>query len=125
MSTYSALKHLHISFVSLSISFFVLRFFWRWTHSSRLHAYWVKVAPHLIDTGLLLSAIGMLVQVWGNPFALPWLRYKIILLCAYIILGSVALKRAQSRRGQILAFVFAMLCVAAMIALAIIKPTLF
>lgn len=125
MSTYSALKHLHISFVSLSISFFVLRFFWRWTHSSRLHAHWVKVAPHLIDTGLLLSAIGMLVQVWGNPLALPWLRYKIILLCAYIVLGSVALKRAKSRRGQILAFVFAMLCVAAMIALAIIKPTLF
>lgn len=125
MSTYSALKHLHISLVGLSISLFALRFFWRWTQSPRLHTRWVKVAPHLIDTGLLLSAIGMLVLVWGNPFALPWLRYKIILLCAYIVLGSVALKRAQSRRGQALAFALALLCLAAMVALAMFKPALF
>lgn len=125
MPLYSALKHLHISLVSLSIAFFMLRFFWRWTQSSRLQNRWVKIAPHLIDSLLLLSAIGMLKLVWGNPFALPWLRYKIILLCAYIVLGSVALKRAQSRRGQALAFTLALLCLAIMVTLAMYKPALF
>ncbi|MBI3713016.1 MAG: SirB2 family protein [Burkholderiales bacterium] len=125
MSFYSVLKHLHISLVSLSIALFVLRFFWRWTQSPHLQSRWVKLTPHLIDSLLLLSAIGMLIQVWGNPFALPWLRYKIILLCAYIALGSVALKRAQNRRGQALAFTFALLCLAAMVTLAMYKPALF
>lgn len=125
MQLYSALKQLHISLVSLSIALFVLRFFWRQTQSPRLQSTWIKVAPHLIDSLLLLSAIGMLVLVSLNPFSLAWLRYKIILLFAYIVLGSFALKRAQSRRAQAIAFALALLCVMAMVALALFKPTLF
>ncbi len=125
MPLYAALKHLHIGLVSLSIALFVLRFFWRWRASPRLQSRWIKITPHLVDTLLLLSAIGMLLLVWGNPFALLWLRYKIILLCAYIVLGSLALKRAQSRPGQALAFALALLCLAAMVTLALFKPALF
>ena len=125
MPLYAALKHLHIGLVSLSIALFVLRFFWRWRASPRLQSRWIKITPHLVDTLLLLSAIGMLLLVWGNPFALPWLRYKIILLCAYIVLGSLALKRAQSRPAQALAFALALLCLAAMVTLALFKPALF
>ena len=125
MPLYAALKHLHIGLVSLSIALFVLRFFWRWRASPCLQSRWIKITPHLVDTLLLLSAIGMLLLVWGNPFALPWLRYKIILLCAYIVLGSLALKRAQSRPAQALAFALALLCLAAMVTLALFKPALF
>ena len=54
---YLALKHLHITFVTLSVSLFLLRGFWMWTQSPKLQQRWVKIAPHIIDTLLFASGI--------------------------------------------------------------------
>lgn len=86
------LRHLHMTMAGLSILGFVLRGFWAWRVPALLARKPVKIVPHIIDTLLLLSAIGLLVAYGWNPFAQAWLLAKIGLLIAYIALGLVALK---------------------------------
>lgn len=63
---------------------------------------WVKTAPHLVDTALLFSAITLLyVGNWGVGES-DWLQVKIAALLLYIVLGSLALKRAKTRRAKIM-----------------------
>jgi uncharacterized membrane protein SirB2 len=56
-----------------------------------------RTLPHLVDTILLASAFGMLWVVHLSPWALPWLRAKIIGLVCYIALGVVALRPRLGR----------------------------
>lgn len=120
-----ALKHLHLLCVVLSVSLFIWRFARRWWHPNLTLPRWAKIAPHLIDTVLLSSALGMLYLVWGNPFHFAWLRYKIVFLFLYIVFGSYALKRASGKQGQALSFAAALLCVTIMVCLAFFKDGFF
>jgi uncharacterized membrane protein SirB2 len=86
------LRTLHIALAAISIAGFVLRGLWAWRAPGLLARRPVKIAPHVIDTGLLLSAIALLVAYGWNPFAQAWLTAKIGLLVAYIALGLVVLK---------------------------------
>ena len=63
--------------------------------------------PHAVDTVLLLSALGLawLSQQW--PFAQAWLTAKVLALVLYIVLGTLALKRARTLGARITAFVAA------------------
>ena len=98
---YSALKHLHLATVTLSFCLFTLRGVWMWTDSPHRQRRWVRIVPHVIDAVLLASAIGLAVTLHQYPFVHGWLTAKILGLLAYIILGSIALKRGstQSIRG--------------------------
>lgn len=107
MNSYIGLKHLHITCVALSGSLFVLRFIWRLQASPLMERKLVKVAPHVIDTCLLLSAIGLAIIANINPLEQAWLATKIIALFLYIFLGSMAIKRSQTRSGQIITFALA------------------
>lgn len=107
--SYLALKHLHIACVVMSGSGFVLRGFWMLTDSPRLAWRWVRIAPHLVDTLLLASAIGLSVMSQQYPLAHDWLTAKIAGLLAYIILGSVALRRGRSKSVRARAFAAALL----------------
>lgn len=107
--SYLALKHLHIACVAISGSGFVLRGFWMLTDSPRLAWRWVRIAPHLVDTLLLASAIGLSVLSQQYPLTHDWLTAKIAGLLAYIILGSVALRRGRSKSVRALAFAAALL----------------
>ena len=86
------LKYLHISMAALSIVGFVLRGFWAWRSPGLLTRRPVRIVPHVVDTLLLLAAIGLLFAYGWNPFAFDWLIAKIVLLLVYIALGLVALK---------------------------------
>ena len=86
------LKGLHISCAFLSVSGFTLRGYWMLTDSPRLRLRLTRVLPHLLDTLLLGSAIGMLLVWQANPFAMPWLGAKIVALFCYIGLGMVAFR---------------------------------
>lgn len=113
---YTALKHLHILTVVVSLSLFVLRGWWRFAARERLNAGWVRIAPHANDTVLLAAALGML---WAGGLSLsgnPWLIGKIALLLAYIGLGSVAIKR-----GSKAAFAAALACFAWIVFMAVSK----
>ena len=104
MNTYILLKHVHMTCVALSFSFFVLRFYWRLQDSRLLQNSLVKVLPHVVDTCLLISAISLAWIAQINPLSQYWLSAKIIALLMYIVLGSFAIKRATTRRGQLLSF---------------------
>ncbi|MDP0742440.1 SirB2 family protein, partial [Klebsiella pneumoniae] len=43
MTAYTALKHFHLLTVAISITLFVLRFFWQWRRSPIMGRRWVKV----------------------------------------------------------------------------------
>ena len=89
---FEALKHIHISCALLSIAGFTLRGYWMLTGSSLLRRRSAKVLPHVIDSLLLGSAIGMLLIWQVSPLQLSWLSAKIIALLVYIGLGMVALR---------------------------------
>jgi uncharacterized membrane protein SirB2 len=113
---YSALKHLHALTVVVSLSLFLLRGWWRFTTPERLQARWIRLAPHTNDTLLLTAAIAMLVVADLNPLENPWLIGKIVVLLAYIGLGSIALKR-----GSKSAFVAALACFGWIVFMAVSK----
>jgi len=95
--------------------------FWAFGHDQRLHHRITRILPHVIDTGLLLSALAMLYVLKLNPFAVAWLSAKIAALFAYILLGAMALKYAPGRRSQLIAFVLAISSYGYMLAVAITK----
>ena len=97
MSSYLALKHLHVSCVVLSGLGFSLRGLWMLTESPLLTRRWVKVVPHVVDTLLLGSAITMAVMSGQYPFAQGWLTAKFFGLLTYIVFGAIALKRGRSK----------------------------
>lgn len=115
---YIPLKHLHMTLAMLSISGFVLRFFWVLSGSSAIHHRLSKVLPHVIDTLLLLCGVTLAVMLRLNPLEVQWLGMKLILLLLYIVLGTFALKRAPSQIGKIGCFVAAVLVFSQMLAVA-------
>lgn len=96
-TSYLVLKHLHVSCVALSGAGFLLRAFWMLRASPRLRARAARVLPHVIDTVLLGSAIAMAVISAQYPFVQGWLTAKLFGLLAYILCGTVALKRGRTR----------------------------
>lgn len=102
---YVSLKATHIACVILSYALFFARGIWMMRGSSMLARRWVRIAPHVIDTLLLASAIAMLVVLGLNPVTVPWLAAKILGLVAYIGLGIVALRRGRTRGMRIAAWI--------------------
>lgn len=112
------LLRLHISMVTLSGGLFVLRGLWMLADSPRLQRRWVKVVPHLIDTVLLASGIGLALLIRQYPFADGWLTAKLVALVAYIVLGTIALKRGRTKAGRVTAWLLALATFAYIVAVA-------
>ena len=80
---------------------------------------WVRVAPHVVDTLLLGSAITMVVISSQFPFAKGWLTAKLIGLVVYILCGTMALKRGRTKVVRIAFFLAALLAYAYIISVAL------
>lgn len=106
--TYLLVKHLHITCAVLSGSFFLLRGVWMLLESDALQRRWVKVVPHVVDTVLLTTALTMVFWSAQHPFVQPWLTAKVLALLAYIVLGTIALKRGQTKATRTAALVAAL-----------------
>lgn len=119
--SYLAIKYLHVTSVVLSGSFFLLRGLWMLRESDMLQRRWVKVLPHIIDTLLLGSALVMVFRSGQYPFVQPWLTAKVLALMAYIVIGSVALKRGKTRAVRTWAFVAALATFAYIVAVALTR----
>jgi uncharacterized membrane protein SirB2 len=87
-----ALKHSHMLFIALSVSFLAVRFLLSLKSSALLQKKFFKIAPHVVDTFLLLTAIGLMLTIQQYPFQTPWLTEKLFGLFAYIGLAVMALK---------------------------------
>lgn len=94
---YLALKHLHLTTIVLSFTLFTLRGIWMLLDSPGLQRRWVRITPHVIDTVLLASAIGLVLILKQYPFVHGWVTAKVLGLIAYIILGSLALRYGPTK----------------------------
>lgn len=102
------LKAVHVGSAVLSITGFVLRGAWMQQDSPLLRARVTRVLPHVVDTVLLLSALALALRIAQYPFVHAWLTAKVLALLAYIVLGSIALKRGRTRRARNIAFAAAL-----------------
>lgn len=101
------LRHLHIAAVLASFGLFFVRGVWMMTDPARLAVRWVRVVPHVVDSVLLASAVGLAVRTAQYPFVQGWLTAKVLALVAYIVLGTIALRRGRSRTVRICAWLLA------------------
>jgi uncharacterized membrane protein SirB2 len=121
---YFALKHLHVTFAALSGLLFLVRGIWMLSGSARLQQRWVKIVPHVVDTLLLASAIGLAAWSSQYPGQSSWLTAKLVALVAYIVLGVIALKRGRTQGVRTAAFIGALACFAYIVAVAVTKNPL-
>ncbi len=104
MSGYLMVKHMHMTFAVLSLLLFVVRAGWAVSGSTMLTRPFFRIAPHVIDTLLLVCGLYLLHFIGMQPFIIA----KLIGLVLYIGLGTMAIKRANTS-GQ--KAVFAILAV--------------
>jgi uncharacterized membrane protein SirB2 len=92
-------------------------------NSARLQNKMLKVFPHIIDTFLLASGIGLIFITGFIPFtpAAPWLSEKLVLVVLYIVLGFIALKLGKNKTQRSIAFIAALVCIAMAGKLAVLK----
>jgi uncharacterized membrane protein SirB2 len=121
VTLFEALKHLHMGCAFLSIAGFTLRGYWMLIDSPALRRRPVKVLPHMIDTLLLASAVGMLLIWQLSPLQSDWIIAKIIALLVYIGLGMVALRFGKSRKTRVNAWLLALLAAAYIVSVAYSK----
>ncbi len=119
--SYLTVKFLHLVMAALSISGFAVRGYWMMARSEYLSHRVIKIVPHVIDTIFLLSGIWLALLLGVNTFSQPWLLAKITGLVAYIILGTIALKRGPTMQVRIVAFVAALLAFAYIVGAAVTK----
>jgi uncharacterized membrane protein SirB2 len=120
---YLTLKYLHASSAFVSLALFMTRGAWMMATPERLQQRWVKVAPPVVDTVLLASAIALVWLLGGLETlkAQSWLAAKIVALLVYIVLGSIALKRGPSRKIRVAAFFSAIAVFGYIVSVAIAK----
>lgn len=120
---YLALKHIHLTFVVLSLLAFFIRGIWLFMNSSMLGKKWVKILPHIISTILLVSGLVLAIHLSMSPGSQPWLMAKIIGLIAYIGLGVAAFKVPNPTARKLL-WVSALVVFAYIVSVAISKTPL-
>ncbi|KAF1053226.1 MAG: hypothetical protein GAK43_01513 [Stenotrophomonas maltophilia] len=115
---YLELKMLHASLAVLSGVLFAWRLGLSWR--GRQQQGWARRLPHIVDTLLLLSALG-LVHL-AMPWPLPrWLQVKLGLLVAYVLLAAFAMRRPAGA-GKALLSLLAFSALAGIFYLALNKP---
>lgn len=118
---YFAIKHLHVTCVALSILGFLLRGYWMISGSPLLKSLPARVLPHVVDSVLLITAIVLAVMIQQYPFQADWVTAKVIGLIAYILLGTIALKRGRTRSQRVFAFAAAVAVYAWIVSVALTK----
>jgi uncharacterized membrane protein SirB2 len=93
----------------VSISGFVIRWVWLNSNSALLERKLTRILPHIVDTIFLVSGIWLAIVIQQYPFINGWLSAKVFGLVAYIILGSMALKKANNQMYRTLAFIGALI----------------
>lgn len=78
----------------------------------------VRYLSYGIDTLLLTAGLLLVASLPSGVFANQWLTVKLVLLLAYIVSGSLALKRAPTRGLKASFFALAILFYASMFSVA-------
>jgi len=115
---YTTLKHIHLTTVALTITLFLFRSALMLWWPRALNRRWLRILPHINDTILLLSAIGMMLIIHQYPLVNHWLTAKVVGVLLYILFGTIALKRGRTKRIRIQAMIGALLSLGYLIAVA-------
>lgn len=118
---YAAVRTLHIACAALSIAGFALRGALMLGESPVLRARFARVAPHVVDTALLASAVWLAWFLGQIPFVHAWITAKVLALLLYIVLGMFALRRGRTKAQRAAAFVAALACAAYIVAVALTR----
>jgi len=124
LATYFSLKYLHIFTVVISISLFVLRYWWQYRGSVMSGKRWVRIVPHVNDTLLLISGFALVMVTHFYPFTPQgtWLTEKLFGVIIYIALGFIALgKGPRSQQVRWFAFLLGLVVLYIIIKLATTK----
>lgn len=124
MATYFALKHVHILTAFLSVSLFILRYWWQYRGSAMSTKRWVRIVPHVNDTVLLGTGVALVMITHFYPFTPQgaWLTEKLFGVIIYIVLGFIALgKRPRSQQVRWIAFLLGLVVIYIVIKLATTK----
>ncbi len=118
MAYYALIKHLHLATIVVTLTLFLLRGVWMLMDSPRLQARWTRIVPHINDSLLLASGIALAVLMQQYPLVHGWLTAKLFALIAYIVLGTIALKRGKTKAQRVTAWIAALLVFGYMLAVA-------
>lgn len=118
INNYSIIKIVHIVCVAISGSLFFLRGIWVVQESGNLAKRWVRTAPHIVDTFLLLSAILLAIGMQQYPFTHGWLTAKVVALLVYIGLGMVAIRHGHNHQLRIISWIAALVVFAYIVGVA-------
>lgn len=122
LSAYTLAKSLHIILAAATFTSFTVRGVWMLHDSPWLGRRWVRVLPHAIDAVLLASGLYLAVAFYEFPMTFhPWIVAKLIGLLAYVVLGTVALKRGRTKRVRVIAFAGSLLLFAYIVVIAVTK----
>jgi uncharacterized membrane protein SirB2 len=117
-------KWLHVGMVILSGALFAARGLMMLAHSPWTHHALLRYSSYAIDTVLLAAAVALAAMLHQYPFVHGWLTVKVLLLVAYIVLGSLALKRGRSHGVRAACFAAALAVYACIILVARTRTTL-
>lgn len=92
------LKMIHLSFILFSVVSFMARVYLSEINSPLMQQKIMAIAPHIINTILLVSGITLALQnEWASH---GWLAAKLIVLFGYVGFGIIALKSTGKKRWQ-------------------------
>lgn len=115
---YPQIKLVHVAAVLMSGGLFFLRGIAIQTGARWGMAKPARLASYAIDTVLLAAGVTLFAILPPAVFANGWLTAKIIILLAYIGLGTFALKRGRTPQLRRICFVAAILAYACMLTIA-------
>jgi uncharacterized membrane protein SirB2 len=115
---YPQLHLAHVTLVAASASLFALR-----AGAVIAGARWPlrllpRIAAMTIDTALLAAGATLWAALGLHPLRDAWLGTKLALLAVYVLLGTMALRRARSPRARLAWSLAALACVGFMVSVA-------
>jgi uncharacterized membrane protein SirB2 len=123
MMDIATLKIVHVGCAAISLAGFTARGIGMLRGSAWRQRRWVRIAPHVVDTLLLLSAIGLVFAAGQYPFVHGWLTAKLLALIGYIVLGSIALNYGPTKFVRLGAWLAALAVFGYIVAVAITRQT--
>lgn len=121
MSVYELLKILHIVLALISGLGFALRGFIRLVLRNPLAHPLIRFGPHVVDTLLLASGVGLWMILGLSPLTAGWFGLKLLLIVVYILLGVTAF-RTRHQGKAVLVFLAALAAFLSIAWLALFKP---
>lgn len=118
---YPWLLPLHVTLVTLSVLLFAVRGLGVLAGQAWPMAGWARGLAPVIDSLLLLAGGTLWWLLQLNPTQHHWLLAKLVLLVVYIVLGTLALKRAPTRATRAVCLVAALAVVGFMASIALAR----